>query len=342
MEYRGGEVIDFDRVKQTADLLAICGRDTSLGTRPAASTNGGEYKGACPFCGGKNRFYVQPNARPFPRWACRQCTPGGDTVIGYIAKRDNLDPKNKNDMDEICRRALGGNLPEMTGPRPAPVPVPAYQPPVWQGLALTVIGECEARLWQPGAKFVLDYLRGRGLRDETIKRYRLGYNPTGYKVAGEYWLDQGIIIPCIVRGEVWYIKVRRRQGADPKYLCMTGSKPAAIFNAESLRGADVALFCEGEFDCMIAQQEVGDVVACATLGSATNIPDLASWGAYLIPLERALIAYDTDKAGQAGAKRIARLLRNPTKIELPDGAKDINDYFLAGGNLWQLLKIRMD
>ena len=37
---------------------------------------------------------------------------------------------------------------------------------------------------------------------------------------------------------------------------MGGSKPAALYNAGDLIGRDVALFCEGEFDCMIAWQEL--------------------------------------------------------------------------------------
>ena len=40
------------------DLLALIGRDVQL--RRVASTNGGEWAGPCPFCGGHDRFRVWP------------------------------------------------------------------------------------------------------------------------------------------------------------------------------------------------------------------------------------------------------------------------------------------
>ena len=178
--------IDLDRVKRDADLLAIIGHDTQL--THAASTNGGEWKGPCPFCGGDDRFTVQPYAKPYPLWWCRQCSRAWDTVIGYIAKRDNLDPSKHDDLVEISRRAVG-DVPTTTSPRPAPPPKPAYQPPAvdWQAAANQVITECESSLWQPKYIKVLDYLRGRGLQDNTIKCFRLGYcepgnrKPTGVR-----------------------------------------------------------------------------------------------------------------------------------------------------------------
>ncbi len=96
----------------------------------------------------------------------------------------------------------------------------------------------------------------------------------------------------------------------------------------------MALFCEGEFDAMIAAQEFGDVLPAATLGSATNLPDLATWGAYLAPLYVVLTTYDADAAGSAGAQALAALVGERARMApLPEGVKDINDYFLAGGDL---------
>jgi DNA primase len=52
------------------DLLALLNRDTRL--RRVASTNGGEWAGPCPWCGGTDRFRVWPYAAR-PRYWCRQC-----------------------------------------------------------------------------------------------------------------------------------------------------------------------------------------------------------------------------------------------------------------------------
>lgn len=40
------------------NLLDLIGTDTTL--KRVANTNNGEYHGPCPFCGGKDRFIVQP------------------------------------------------------------------------------------------------------------------------------------------------------------------------------------------------------------------------------------------------------------------------------------------
>jgi hypothetical protein len=358
-------VIDLESVKERADLLSLAGHDTEL--KKVANTEGGEYAGPCPFCGGDDRFHVQPLANP-GRWMCRNCTGAKwDTVIGYIAKRDNLDPKNHNDLAEICRRAVG-DLPTTSLPRAAHSAIPAYQPPAaeWQAAAHQVISECESELWQPKYAKVLDYLRGRGLQDDTIKRFRLGYCATGRRdsfgrdIAG-LWVPRGVVIPCVVAGEVWYLKIRlvpgvpcRCQhckavlanpgrcpscGKDTRYLGVKGNRTAAIFNADQLTGAGLALFCEGEFDCMTAHQVLNDVLPCVTFGSATNRPDLATWGAYLVPLKVILSAYDVDKAGESGAAMLADLAGERVKLApLPVGVKDINDYHQAGGDLWAWIK----
>ena len=58
--------IDTGAIKQRADLLGLIGADTRL--KKVASTGGGGYAGACPFCGGRDRFRVQPEQG---RWWCR-------------------------------------------------------------------------------------------------------------------------------------------------------------------------------------------------------------------------------------------------------------------------------
>ena len=352
-------MIDLESVKEHADLLAICGRDIAL--KKVANSGGGEWSGPCTFCGGKDRFRVQPESK---RWLCRHCTSGKwQDVITYIARRDNLDPEKKEDLEEICRRAVG-DIPTSIKPHSAPVspPIPAYKPPAqdWQAAAGQVISECEAALWQPKYKVVLDYLHGRGLKDETIRRFRLGYCTTGKAdvygrdIAGLY-IPRGITIPCQVGGEIWYIKVRLMPGVpckcqkcskampgpgvcpncgeSNKYRGVKGNRPAAIFNADSLGSAIMAVFCEGEFDCMLASQEFGDIVPTVTLGSSTNRPDLATWGAYLLSLRSILAAYDADQAGEIGAAALSELSCRVRLAPLPEGVKDITEYHQAGGDL---------
>src|SRR6059058_4170124 len=72
--------------ERAMNLLELLTRDTRL--RRMASTHGGEYAGPCPFCGGRDRFRVWPNA-PRPRYWCRGCGKHGD-AIQYLRDHDGL------------------------------------------------------------------------------------------------------------------------------------------------------------------------------------------------------------------------------------------------------------
>lgn len=327
-------MIDKQAILERVDLLSLAEHDTQL--RKVASTGGGEYAGPCPFCGGRDRFRVQPHKSPWGLWMCRSCTGGKwQNAIDYVIARDGCD------FLQACKTLNGGDLPTTRQQRPAPE-IPADDAPAddWQALAWRVLEESERRLWQPEGEKALNYLRRRGLQDETIRAFRLGYYPRNEYIQEDIWIDRGIVIPCVVAGEIWYLKVRRAAGKD-RYRCMSGSRTKAIYNADDLIGSEIALFVEGEIDCMTAWQELRDVVAVATLGAAKNTVDLATWGAYFMVLRVILAAYDNDQAGQAGADNLADLTDRALPCPLPDGVKDINDYYQAGGDLWAWLKAHL-
>src|SRR5918911_4339188 len=97
--------IDTEAIKQRTDLLGLIGADTRL--KKVAMTSGGEYAGPCPFCGGRDRFRVQPERG---RWWCRGCSDGSrwQDAIAYVRKRDGVD------FAEACRR-LGASDHELGG-----------------------------------------------------------------------------------------------------------------------------------------------------------------------------------------------------------------------------------
>jgi DNA primase len=205
-----------------------------------------------------------------------------------------------------------------------------------------------------------DYLHWRGLSDDTIHFWRLGYNPHKMQDTGAGWgitkpviLPRGITIPCLVTcdwsthaKDLWYVKVRQVAG-KPKYLNVTGGQDA-LFGADNLyiagNGSSFGLLTEGEFDTILAGQIVPEV-GFATLGSAVNSLDLAAWGAYLLPLRWLLAAYDLDKAGAKGAAKLVGELGKIHLVRVPAlraGDKDLTDYNQAGGDLWAWLRYNLE
>lgn len=342
--------IDTRTVNAKADLLGMAQRDTQL------KRVGHEYKGPCPMPGctcDKDGFSVQPDQNT---WVCRHCTQGKyRTAIDYVSMRDGLDPHEYRDLTEICRRAMNGDPPTIgssPSARPARYEPPAATPPgeAWQQQAAAFVATCERALWGDVGRRALAYLiNQRGLSEATIKRYRLGYNeatawvdPAAWGTPRDnpdkIWLPRGITIPCLDgRGKYWYIKIRQPVG-DPKYLHVRGGESRAIFGAPDLRGAELAVLCEGEFDCMTLHQAIGDFAGCVTFGSSTNLPDLATWGVYLRGVKDFLEIYDNDQAGKEGAGRLAGMIRRVKPCLLPAGVKDVNEYHTGGGDLYQWIK----
>jgi len=330
---------DFDEMREHFDLLALVEQDLGPGKR-----SGRWYAWRCPFHDGKRSddFQVTPDTG---RYFCFGCGCSGD-ALSWLHEYRRLNWKDIFSLGDSSE-------PAPARPRPA-LPDPESEgPPAseWQAEGQELVKDCEAFLWEPAGAKVLAWLHGRGLRDETIKRYRLGYNPdelyaspelwglTGKKI----WMPRGVVIPAIVAGALWYIKIRQPAG-DPKYIQPRGGRPA-LFGAANLRGAEIVLLTEGEFDCILADQELGDVVGVATLGSAQKKLDLRSWGAYLLPARAILAAYDLDPAGNRGQAALVALSARIHSVRVPrlgPKDKDITDYYRAGGDLWEWLGWQLD
>jgi DNA primase len=335
-------VIDKQPILTNTDLLSLAKQYTSL--RKVASTHGGEYAGPCPICGGEDRFRIQPTRNPWGMWFCRNCT--GERWHNAI---DLVMMVRGISFPEACKALTDGKIPTTSFKKKYKKPIiQAYSPPEekWQTSAQKFIMESEEILWGPNGRLALDYLRTRrGLHDDMTKDFHLGFHPTAKPYDAKSWgfdeyeklyIEKGIVIPCIVANHVWYIKIRTNSNNHKmKYRGIKGNRTAAIFNADELRPHRIelmgendydhittypteALFCEGEFDCMIASQELGGVIPIVTFGAANNTPDLATWGPYLLGINTILSTYDNDEAGQKGSSYLAKLSNRVHNCQLPD------------------------
>lgn len=244
------------------DLLQLAGQDTNL------RKSGRWYIGPCPFCGGRDRFSLKHTANGW-RWYCRNCGDGKyHSAIDYVMRRDNIGLKDAIEQ-------LGGTYQAPKREMVRTVEMNTSQETdweIWQKRGSEFIQQSEACLWSNTGHKAVNYLHQRGLKDTTIRRYRLGYLPTPRYEPAQLWgfpssernkreivyIPSGIIIPCMVSNQLCYIKVRQPAGKTPKYFKIKGSQPG-IFGADNLRGAWIAMFTEGEFDCMLLDQDAGDL-----------------------------------------------------------------------------------
>lgn len=340
-----------DNAKQV-DLIALIGADTTL--HKIANTNGGEFAGPCPFCGGRDRLHVQPHKG---RWFCRQCSESHwMDAIAYVRKRDN------KSFEAACRELSGDIVPQLK--RQVTTKKNANDenklvtcPPStqWQSRAKEIIVECESMLWSDCSTKARAWLFDqRGLNESTLHAWHIGYNATdrwddprlwGFDSGKRIYFPRGITIPCEVKGTLWGMKIRRPSG-DPKYLQPRGSV-SALFGAGTLGKHDYAILTEGEFDALLvwqALQQASDPAwhqaGVATLGSATHQLDVDVWADYVLPVSRFLVCYDADKEGIRGSEKWNTLTSRAHRVIVPTlkpSDKDLTDFNRSGGNILDLI-----
>ncbi len=163
--------------------------------------------------------------------------------------------------------------------------------------------------------------KGRGLSESIIRRMQLGL----VERDGIKWL----CIPHFRQGMPVNIKWRTLPPAEKEFRREPGY-PTILFNGDYLDGCNEVILCEGELDAITLLDRDFDNAVATTTGANTLPPD-----AYdkLAALERVFLAYDSDAAGQKGAREAAKRLgiEKCYAVKFPEGVHDVNDYFLKGG-----------
>ena len=319
--------------------------ETDGGTlKRAAGTNGGEYAGACPWCGGEDRFRVWPEQDGGRYW-CRNCGKAGD-LIQYLREKRSLS------FVDACRYLGRDPGPRASGPRPAPAawepkdaPAPAE---AWQARARTFLDMAVATLWGPRGAAMRTWLKHeKGLGDAIIKKACLGYSAAdmfelrqswglvrALKEDGQerrQWLPGGLVIPHIVNGAVHRLRVRREAPGDgARYVVVSGSSPAPMAMHVD-RAATIIV--ESELDALLLSQEAGDLAGVVALGSAQAKPDTRTHGV-LSNSSVILVSLDTDEAGAKASWAFWPATYGGTARRWPSiGGKDASDARLAGLDL---------
>jgi len=152
-------------VKQQADIVRIIGDYIKL--KKAGAQN---YSGLCPFHGEKTPSFSVHATRQF--YHCFGCGVSGD-VFSFIQKIENI---TFPEALRLVAQKLGIPLPKTTYSSPAEAKEAKLRAQLLdaQEQAATFFQEC---LKRPEGARAREYLQGRGLDEETITRFRIGYAP---------------------------------------------------------------------------------------------------------------------------------------------------------------------
>jgi len=207
----------------------------------------------------------------------------------------------------------------MVKPKPEPPPEPSGLP---EADALALVEAAAARLWSPEGVDALAYLTGpRCLTAATVRAARLGWMARADGVA---WNPPGVVIPWFNGDRLALVKVRPPDAwrkrfpkgrRPPKYL-EAFRAPARLVcypSPATIRPGRPVVVTEGELDALVLGQELADLAAVVTLGSASNAPTLDIL-TRLATAPRWFIATDRDEAGDkaaAGWPARARRVRCP-------------------------------
>jgi DNA primase len=151
-----------DELKARVSLSDVVGRKVALKRR-----SGSEYAGLCPFHNEKTPSFTVNDKKSF--FYCFGCHEKGDAV-GFVMKTEGL---TFPEAVEKLAREVGLPVPQST---------PQEREHAVRAATLQDVVEQAARWFQkqlrlPVGRTGLDYLRGRGLSEETIDDFRLGFSP---------------------------------------------------------------------------------------------------------------------------------------------------------------------
>jgi len=323
------------RIKSESDLVSIISDFVAL------KKSGKDYKGVCPFHQEKTpSFFVVPSKEFYH---CFGCGKGGN-VVNFIMDIERLEyPEALRYLAQkagitIPTTSSGGSNSER----------------IYNALKFAADFYQQNLYSTNNGKKALEYLNNRGIEQQTIKKFRIGYAPDswdGLLKAASAEKIQSVILEksgLVKRKEGLYDRFRNRivipinnlsektiafgarlmPGNDgPKYINSPETevykKGRVLYGFDitkhSVREENEAVVVEGYFDLIaLYQSGIANVVASSGTGFT---PEQASLLARFC--EKVVLMYDPDSAGVKAAFRACGIIYNaglePRLIRLPKG-----------------------
>ena len=300
-----------------------------VGSRMKLTRAGREHKGCCPFHNEKTPSFTVNDTKGF--FHCFGCGAHGD-IVGFVMQHDRL---SFPEAVELLARQAGLEVPRLS---PEEVKKEDKRKTLHE-LCEAACRWFEQQLRTPQGREAREYLLRRGVRDETMQRFRLGYAPldgaalvTMLKNQGfddEQMIEAGLVrksdrdgsLYSFFRDRVLFPVTDRRgrvvafggrimAGEGPKYI---NSPDHPLFHKGKLlyslarareaahKGALVVVV-EGYMD-VIAMVEAGFSAAVAPLGTALTEDQMEELWKLGSPAGDPILCFDGDTAGQRAAAR---------------------------------------
>jgi DNA primase len=314
---------------------------------------GRNYKAVCPFHQEKTpSFNINPERQIYH---CFGCGAGGN-VITFLMEYEKMGFLDA--VRELAERA-GIRLPDRTGPGEGD------DDPIFRANAMA-LEYFRRSLRSERGSAARAYLEGRGLTEETVETFALGYAPAGWdgllsearersfapdalEEAGLAIRREGgghydrfrdrIIFPLLLsKTRVVGFGGRALGDQDPKYLNSPetrvyhkGRYLYGLWSARPvIRGSREAILVEGYMD-VIALHEAGFTNTIASAGTALTPEQAKAISKYA---DKVFVAYDGDEAGLRAATRAAEtLVALGLKVRIASfpGGKDPDSYVREAG-----------
>lgn len=335
------EVIE--RVRQSNDIVEVVGEFVQLKKR------GKNYFGLCPFHDENTpSFSVAEDKQIYHCFGCKK----GGNVLSFIMEIEGL-----SFYESLVLLAERGDIELPTIQEKSPTPeneenaqlLSAYD---W----LTKLYHHVLRYSKDGEEG-LTYLKKRGISEESIDTFQLGYAPNKANFTATFLEKKGFHRQLLLKsgllseregndvadpfrgrvvfpirnhiGKVIAFGGRTISGAQPKYLNSSESplfrKSQILYNFDEarkhMRKTNEVILCEGQMDA-IAITEAGCPHVVATLGTALTEHQAQLLKRYV---DTVVICYDGDQAGLEASFRAAMLLQNSgCSIKISNLATDMD------------------
>ncbi len=172
---------DIEEIKSRLNAADVIGEYIRL------EKAGANYKARCPFHNEKTPSFMVSAEKQI--WHCFGCQKGGD-IFAFVMEMEGLEFKEALKL-----------LADKAG-----VPLKRFdaQAEGKKNRTLEILELAtkfyETQLWQGAGKIkIINYLKERGLKDETIRQFRLGYAPTGWGNMLDFLVGRGYKIEEIAK-----------------------------------------------------------------------------------------------------------------------------------------------